>query len=1526
MSWSEEASSQGQANGASSTSPVSGGLTIERRFTSPGKDPLDDVAYESRRSVISNPDGSVVFAMEDLAVPSGWSQLATDIVVSKYFRKAGVPGTGSEMSVRQVIYRVAHTIREAGDRLGGFFATAADADAFEAELTEVLINQKGAFNSPVWFNVGLFQRYGIQGSGGNFFWNPSTGQIEETKGAYQNPQASACFIQAATDDLMGIYELVKSEARIFKYGSGTGTNFSKIRGAQEKLSGGGTSSGLMSFLEVFDRAAGATKSGGTTRRAAKMVCLDMDHPEIVDFIQWKTREEKKVAALIAGGYPSDFNGEAYKTVSGQNSNNSVRVSDEFMRAYEDDGSWQTRFRTTGEIAQSFKARDLMRQVSQAAWACADPGIQYDTTINDWHTCINTDRIFASNPCSEFMFLDDTACNLASVNLTKFLREDGSFDVEGYRHTCRILLIAQEILVDFSSYPTKRIAQNSHDYRPLGLGYANLGTLLMVLGLPYDSERARSWAGAITSLMCAEAYKTSAEIAKSKQPFPGFSKNREPMLRVISKHRDAAYRIPAQGVQSDLFHAARTTWDDALSLGKQHGYRNSQVTVLAPTGCLVAGTLVATDRGLVRLEGLGDPDGDKWQDVSFRVMTDQGPKQATKFFINGVDDVIEVATENGYRIRGTPKHRIKVVQADGSWVWRRFAELGEGDLVPMPLGSLFGAPVPVELPECELAYRNQASSRCVVPRQMNAELAELVGFFVGDGSLHERGLRLALCSADQDSIQRASALFSSLFGVEPYTSQEGEYTTVGVHSTRVARWWESCGFAKVSPSEEHSGKGYEPKIPDAILATNDPKIYGAFLRGLYETDGTVNLGMPSFSTKSQRFAQELAQVLLALGLPIAGLEVQRGGTSGQPVYRARLANAHYIPRWRELVGFVGARKNALLQNEFKQAGRHDHIPVTQALLDRVCPLGHDLRHSATTSVARTGALTRHMAQFLAAQSKDAELAQLLGFFFTQVTSAELVGREPTYDLSVPENVTYVANGFVSHNTIGLLMDCDTTGVEPDFSLVKFKKLAGGGYFKIVNESVPRALTALGYSEREISDIVAYARGTQSLEGAPHVNRATLLAKGLQDEDLAKVQRALPGAFDLEGSFAAWILGDATYQRLGISKEKSKEKGFSLLRHLGFTGAEILDASDVICGRMTVEGAPHLKAEHYAVFDCANRCGRIGKRFIEPMGHVRMMAAVQPFLSGAISKTVNVPNECSVEEIETLYVEGWRLGLKALAIYRDGSKLSQPLSTSSKEDKKEEKKAEKIEKVERPISVPAPTQAAPLAASTQPPALKRRRLPKKRYGFTQEVRINGQKVYIRTGEYEDGTLGEIFIDMHKEGAAFRSMMNAFAISVSLGLQYGVPLDEYVDVFTFTRFEPQGITDHPNIRTATSPLDFIFRVLGMEYLGRTDFVHTPPTTPSAAADEPVSATARKVPAAAIVAMQKPAEVTPIKKAVLAPLPAVSEAPKESNGAPRGSLSAQMSKLMGDAPFCDVCGHLTVRNGACYKCLNCGNSMGCS
>ncbi len=1035
------------------------GLTMKRFFTQKGASPYDTLEWKKRTSVISEPNGKVVFESSDVETPAFWSQLATDIVVSKYFRKAGVQGTGGEVSVRQVVKRIVNAIRVYGEKYG-YFHSEEDAQTFADELAYMLLHQRAAFNSPVWFNCGLHHAYGISGSPGNFRHDDTLNQTVELENSYAYPQCSACFIQSLDDDLMSIFSLLRKEARVFKFGSGSGTNFSNLRSKHERLSGGGTSSGVMSFLEVFDKGAGATKSGGTTRRAAKMVCLDMDHPEVLDFIRWKAKEETKAKILIAGGMAADFNGEVYQTISGQNANNSVRMNDAFMKAYEQDGEWRTIMRTTGEVHKTYKAKEMMQEVAQAAWACADPGVQYDTTINAWHTCPNTQRINASNPCSEFMFLDDTACNLASINLLRYWDEDSKvFDLEGYKHSTRVLITAMEILVGFSSYPTEVIAKNSHDYRPLGLGYANLGSLLMVNGLPYDSDEGRAWAAALTSVMCGEAYAVSAELAQQMGTFAGYEKNREPMLRVIGKHRQAAKRIERMHCPSDFYDAAQEAWARAEGLGNVHGYRNAQATVLAPTG-----------------------------------------------------------------------------------------------------------------------------------------------------------------------------------------------------------------------------------------------------------------------------------------------------------------------------------------------------------------------------------------------------------------------------------------------TIGLLMDCDTTGVEPDFSLIKWKKLAGGGYVKIVNQSLPLALRTLGYGTQHIEDITRYILGARSL---------TAIGLPLSQQDMA----------DLGYSKEEIAQAEAFVQQAGSWTRFTPHVHAAALRERGVAERTILTMNWQVNGHETIEGAPHLKEEHLPVFDCANKCGKKGTRSITPMAHVQMMAAVQPFISGAISKTINMPEETCVEEIERLYVQAWRAGVKAVAVYRDNSKGSQPLSASlesSTKDKSTTVKPTPLAANEAVMSPAAREKEREIAWHS------RRELSRLRHGTTLEAIVGGHKLFLRTGEYDNKELGEIFIDMYKEGAAYRSMMNSFAQAVSVGLQYGVPLEKFVKMFTFTRFDPCGMTDHPNVRTATSILDFIFRVLGMQYLDRYDFVHVPPQVTLAKEGTP-----------AIPASTKGTDTRNDLGQT------VNAANKESafyGVATAASPNEHLAEMMGDAPVCDSCGHLTVRNGSCYRCLNCGNSMGCS
>lgn len=1103
------------------------GLEFQRQFTSEGKTAFELFDYDYRTSIIRNTNGEVVFEMNNVEVPSGWSQIATDILAQKYFRKAGVPqpdgSLGRETTIKQVAHRMANCWRVWGERYG-YFATKKDAQVFYDELVFSILNQSCVPNSPQWFNSGLHESYGITGSPqGHYYVDAKDGELKKSANAYERPQPHACFILSVKDDLVnegGIMDLWTREARIFKYGSGVGTNYSQIRGEGEHLSGGGTSSGLMSFLKIGDRAAGAIKSGGTTRRAAKMVCLDLDHPEIMKFINWKVEEEKKVAVLIEGGYDNSYEGEAYLTVSGQNSNNSVRIPNTFFKALQENGDWELKARTDGRVMKKIPAREVWDTISYAAWRCADPGLQYDTTINEWHTCPKGGSINASNPCSEYMFLDNTACNLASANLMKFFDKDtNKFDVEGFEYTCRLWTTVLEISVLMAQFPSKEVAQLSYDYRTLGLGFANLGTLLMVSGIPYDSEKARGIAGAITAIMTGTAYKTSAEMAAHLGTFSKYEENKEDMLRVMRNHRAAAYdaedaytglEIKPLGIQAAhcpdyLLSAATKAWDDAVQMGEKYGYRNAQTTVIAPTG-----------------------------------------------------------------------------------------------------------------------------------------------------------------------------------------------------------------------------------------------------------------------------------------------------------------------------------------------------------------------------------------------------------------------------------------------TIGLVMDCDTTGVEPDFSLIKYKKLSGGGYFKIINQSVPAALKNLGYSEEERYAIEQYAVGSGNFEASPYINNATLKEKGFLEEEIKKLNATAKSAFDISFIFNAYSLGNECLERLGFTVAQYTAPGFDMLESLGFTEAQIEAANDFICGTMTLEGAPFLKDAHLPIFDCANRCGKKGERFIHAHGHIRMMAACQPFLSGAISKTINLPNEATVADIADSYILSWQLGLKANALYRDGCKLSQPLSTKSDKKKKKTEVAETATFEEEKASILSKPNMADLTVEqlleeiTQrmqqsndtvlkrqlSQIVERKTLPTKRYGFTQKAKIGGQVLFLRTGEYGDGTLGEIFIDLAKEGSTLRSLMNCFAIAISVGLQFGVPLEEFVEKFIFTKFEPAGMVDHPNIKTTTSLVDFIFRALAYEYLGRTDLVHVldkPEISNMGNAPESISMLGK--PALSTMHVSRPE----IK----------SEMAKKVSGHEHENLDAMntaMKNMQSDAPPCNVCGHLTIRSGTCYKCMNCGNSMGCS
>jgi ribonucleoside-diphosphate reductase alpha chain len=1183
-------------------------MRFERKFTKEGVSPFDQFDYVLRTSVLRNPDGSEVFKMENVEVPVEWSQVATDILAQKYFRKTNVPlfdennepildeegnqKFGAETSIRQVVHRLAGAWRYWGEKFK-YFDTEKDAQVFYDEISYMLLNQMAAPNSPQWFNTGLAWAYGITGSKqGHYYVDPENEELKKSEDAYTRPQPHACFIQSLRDDLVGeggIFDLALREARIFKFGSGSGTNFSGLRGEKEPLSGGGVSSGLMSFLKVFDRAAGAIKSGGTTRRAAKMVIVDIDHPDIEKFIEWKAKEEEKVAALVSGSrvvskflnailneavahgtdseknpklkllikratrrgvplnyimrvitlaeqgytnlkfeeFDTHYESEAYNTVSGQNSNNSVRVTNEFIDAVREDKLWELRWRTDSTMGKTVRARELWEKINLSAWKSADPGLQFDTTINEWHTCPNSGRINASNPCSEYMFLDDTACNLASLNLMKFYDEDsGRFLIDDYKHAIRLWTVVLEISVLMAQFPSKNMAQNSYNYRTLGLGYANLGTLLMVNGIPYDSPEALAMAGAITAILTGEAYHTSAEMAKELGAFKEYEKNKAEMLRVIRNHRRAAYNAPAskyegltirpRGIDPKycpqyLLKASKEVWDNALAEGEKYGYRNAQVTVLAPTG-----------------------------------------------------------------------------------------------------------------------------------------------------------------------------------------------------------------------------------------------------------------------------------------------------------------------------------------------------------------------------------------------------------------------------------------------TIGLVMDCDTTGIEPDFAIVKFKKLAGGGYFKIVNQSVRKALLKLGYTESQIQDIENYSKGHGTLKGCQLLNSQILREKGFSNDIINKIESQLKTVFDIRFAFNKWTMGEELCQKLGFTKEQIDDNDFDILSNLGFSNEEIDAINDYVCGTMMIEGAPHLQEKHLPIFDTANKCGRKGKRFISYMGHVRMMSAAQPFISGAISKTVNMPAHATVDEIGKVYLESWEMMLKAISVYRDGSKLSQPLNSSNLKDIDEVVMLGDEDTIDETLGSKEVQEQIANRLSFK---AQRRRLPKKRTGHIREAFVGGHKVYLRTGEYEDGSLGEIFIDMYKEGASFKGLLNTFAVLASKALQYGIPLEELVDSFTFTRFEPAGVvTGHEAIKNATSILDYVFRSLGYDYLGRTDFVH------EKAVDEMTDINGKKLngnksePEEKKIVKLEP-EGPPQKKSIitmnnqspktddLVEAEVTSNVKGNSNSLLGGNGSKPVMKAKEALRIgytgeqCSSCGSIRVkRNGSCTVCEDCGATSGCS
>ena len=1245
------------------------GLTIQRIHTCEGVHPYDEVTWERRDVVMTNwRDGTVNFEQHGVEFPDFWSVNAANIVTTKYFR--GAVGTPQrEWSLKQLVDRVVGTYVAAG-REHGYFATPKDAEIFDHELKHALVHQVFSFNSPVWFNVGTT--------------SPQ--------------QVSACFILAVDDTMDSILEWYKEEGLIFKGGSGSGVNLSRIRSSKELLTSGGTASGPVSFMRGADASAGTIKSGGATRRAAKMVVLDVDHPDVEEFIETKAREEEKIRVLRDAGYDMDLGGKDIASVQYQNANNSVRVSDEFMRAVEDGGSFGLAARMTGETVETVDAKGLFRKMAQAAWECADPGIQYDDTINNWHTCPETGRITASNPCSEYVHLDNSSCNLASINLLKFLDESDNFDVARFEQITELVITAMDISICFADFPTQKITETTRAYRQLGIGYANLGALLMATGHAYDSEGGRAIAAAITSLMTGTAYRRSAELAAVVGPYDGYERNASAHKRVMRKHADACAEIKtAGGIDRDVHTAANAAWQKCLALGEVNGYRNAQASLLAPTGCLTPDSLITTDRGLARLGELGDVYGDRWQDIQLTVATDEGPRRAAQFFVNGEEPTRLIRTEAGYRIQGTLTHRIKVIETrSGEWQWRRLADIAPGDLVPLQMGMLIGEPRTVPLPVLDQAYYT-GDRHLRVPDAVTAELAELVGYFMGDGSLHAKGIRLCVADEDADVVERLSILAKGAFGITPTVRACEGYHEVTLGSVRIARWWQAAGFVKELPEDDHKGKGWVPRIPSAILEANDPVVYAAFVRGLFEADGTVLDGVPSVSTAHAGFADEIRSMLLALGLAATTRQTTSGW--GGDILQVRLRNVDHALNFDEIIGFIGERKSRLMASlEPVSSAKKDLVFLPAQVWKDVAPTGHPKHATVMQSLRKTGGIPRMLTRLLFEETGDVRLSSALGYLFERVADNENGGVQPTYDLSVPDNVTYVANGMVSHNTIGLMMDCDTTGVEPDLALVKFKKLVGGGSMQIVNQTVPRALKNLGYQPEQIEAITEYI--------AEH--------------------------------------------------------------------GHVVDA-------------PGLRPEHYEVFDCA-----MGERAISPMGHVRMMAAVQPGLSGAISKTVNMPENATIEDIEKIYFEGWKLGLKALAIYRDNCKVGQPLSDARKKPGKAA--AEEPAREVRPV---------------------RRRLPRQRPASVTRFSVSGAEGYMTVSKYPDDGVGEVFLKLGKQGSTLAGVMDAFSMAISISLQYGVPLEKWVEKFTNMRFEPAGVTDDPDIRIASSVMDYVFRRLALDHL---------------------------------------------------------------------------------------------------------------
>jgi ribonucleoside-diphosphate reductase alpha chain len=1531
------------------------GLKIPRRFTREGEDPFESVEWDRRDSRITNPDGSIVFEMTDAEIPADWSQVATDIIVSKYFRKAGVPELdaegnpvldwegkpvlGPERSARQTIGRLAGTWRRWGEK-GGYFASSEDADAFEDELNYMLVHQMASPNSPQWFNTGLHDAYGLTGPAQGFWYvDPETGAAVESPDSYSRPAPHACFIQSVGDDLVndgGIMDLWMREARLFKFGSGTGTNFSSIRGEGEPLSGGGKSSGVMSFLKIGDRAAGAIKSGGTTRRAAKMVILDLDHPDIEEFISWKAEEEKKVRALIAAGYPSDFNGDAYQTVSGQNSNNSVRIPNDFVSAVINDEYWELTRRTDGETVKKIRARELWSKIAEAAWACADPGVQFDTTINEWHTSPAEGPIRASNPC----FTGDTRIAtdkglIQFKDLIDRVSQGESFEVYTHNATSEspaesvqlsrptqfmVTGVNEIVRLEFSDGRVVRATPN-HRFWTRNRGWVRADELshddhVRILDKPIDFGMA-SWAMPVST---------------------------DPADHQAWSTRKYAVNLPEKWNEDFAHYLGWLVGDGSLT--------NEAAVTIYGTGEEQQTTMISHQKLLTEMNGGFAPKPTRMKNGTYQLRVTRG---AIREFIRalGVTSARSDRKRLPWSIFEAPKAIVAVFlqglfDADGCvsstanktrYVGLASASIGLLRDVQQLLDT-FGLSARI--------YRTRASSPSgfkyttvggedrtyqsseMYDLRITGSDVENFAAYVGFGVDYKaKALNTILTEATRYRSKQWTTLSSRL--------EDGFETTYNLTEPRNHSYL--AGGVLVSNCSEYL---FLDNTACNLASLNLVKFYDdeeqyfdidAYLHAIRLWTIVLETSVTMAHFPSREIAQGSYDYrTLGLGYANLGSLLMRTGIPYDSDEGRAIAGT--------LTAIMTGHSYATSAEMARALGPFTKFDINRDSMMRV------IRNHRRAAFDVPDNEYEGVSHFVMGIDEELAPADLLQTARAVWDNALHMGEEHGFRNA---QVSVLA----PTGTIGLQMDCDTTGVEPDFALVKFKKLAGGGYFKIANQSIAPALRHLGYQPDQIEEIVDYVVGTMTLLGAPGVNRASLTSKGFTPEDLVNIEKTLPGVFELKHAFNVFVLGEETLARLGFTEDQYTSMDFDLLTALGYTADEVHAANDFICGRQTIEGAPFLQDEHLPVFDTANKNGRYGKRFIHHIGHIKMMAAAQPFITGAISKTINMPNDVSTSDIEEAYMLSWELGLKAMALYRDGSKASQPLSATSDEGEHPDDEAEGLpealeEEARIAKGVVEAVSFAPGVSPTQAyegMARPRFLLPARRTGFTQEARVGGHKLFIRTGEYDDGSLGELFIDLAKEGATLRGVLSCFAIAVSKGLQYGVPLEEYVDTFTFQTFEPRGMVEgHPNIKMANSIVDYVFRALGMEYLDRHDLVQVPPTEVRSLPEPPTGIAAQSGQQLELAESQMEDDIeVQARAAAFVDAP---DAPAKGNGnghaqpvelrasttavaggdAQTSSVQAALASNMGDAPLCDTCGHITVRNGSCYRCLNCGDSKGCS